>query len=381
MSRYGWSPYVPVATRRAQALKKMAKLQKKGTNIQPVKIEGRKIARTFWGETWCDHLESFSDYANRLPRGRTYVRNGSVCHLDITKGEVNALVSGSSLYKVNITIKTLAKKKWSDVKKRCAGQIGSLLELLQGKISENMMTVVTDRQKGLFPSPKEINLECDCPDWAVMCKHVAAVLYGVGARLDEKPELLFLLRGVDHNDLISAEVGVAAATEKAKGGRKRIAADSLSDVFGIEMSEEGAAAKKKPSRHQKQPASKSRKTSKGAVKQTVKRKTKTNQKSPRIKKPTTSRKVTAKGTTRTATNTRSVTGKAIAQLRGKFGLSQSQFAKLLNVSTSSVGNWERKRGKLAFQPRTLEAWEEAKGLTKQQAERKIKVTVHGLIQR
>ena len=225
-----------VAARRVRALKKMEKLRKKGLDIRPVQIEGRKIARTFWGEAWCDQLESFSDYDNRLPRGRTYVRNGSVCHLDVAKAEVNAMVGGSELYTVKVVIKTLPRKKWKAVKNRCAGQIGSLLELLQGRLSKNVMSVVTDRKKGLFPLPGEINMQCSCPDWAVMCKHVAAVLYGVGARLDEEPELLFLLRGADHEELISAEVGVAAAAAGSKGRRRRIADDALEDVFGIEMS-------------------------------------------------------------------------------------------------------------------------------------------------
>src|SRR5208282_4087671 len=170
-----WKPYVPVAQRRRQAEKKMEALRKKGANIQPVRIEGRKIAKTFWGEAWCDHLESFSDFANRLPRGRTYVRNGSVCHLEISEGKIEAKVSGSELYTIRIQIKTLPAKKWNDVKQRCTGQIGSLLELLQGNLSSQVMEVVSDRQNGLFPLPGEISLDCSCPDWAEMCKHVAAV--------------------------------------------------------------------------------------------------------------------------------------------------------------------------------------------------------------
>lgn len=234
--RYGWRPYVPVAKRRQRAAKKMQQLRKKGMEILPVEIEGLKIATTFWGEAWCTHLESFSDYANRLPRGRTYVRNGSVCHLGIAKGEVKAMVNGSELYNVTVTITPLAKAKWSAVKKRCAGQIGSLLELLRGELSTSVMSVVTDRHRGLFPLPKEISLQCSCPDWAVMCKHVAAVLYGVGARLDEKPELLFLLRGVDHDELIGAETEAAAGRVVQRGGkRKRIADQDLADVFGIDV--------------------------------------------------------------------------------------------------------------------------------------------------
>ena len=235
--RYQWAPYVSVAERRTKAQREMAKLRKKGVDIQPIEIDGRKIARTFWGQAWCDHLESFSDFANRLPRGRAYVRNGSVCHLRIAEGRVEAIVSGSDLYEIEVDITPLAPKKWTQVKRHCAGQIGSLLELLQGKLSSSVMGVVTDRRKGLFPAPREISLDCDCPDWATMCKHVAAVLYGVGARLDEQPELLFLLRGVDHEELITAEAAVDGVTGR-RGGRKRIARGDLADVFGIDLADD-----------------------------------------------------------------------------------------------------------------------------------------------
>jgi uncharacterized Zn finger protein len=238
---YGdWAPYVPVAERRRRAKKKMDALRKKGVDIQPVEIEGRKIAKTFWGEAWCDHLESFSDFENRLPRGRTYVRNGSVCHLAISKGEVEAKVSGSELYTVKINIKTLPPKKWNTLKSRCSGQIGSLLELLQGKLSDHVMESVTDRQEGLFPLPNEISLKCSCPDYAVMCKHVAAVLYGVGARLDAKPELLFTLRGVSHDDLIQADAEKAVAKATTRGKSKRLKTSEIGDVFGIEMESDDA---------------------------------------------------------------------------------------------------------------------------------------------
>jgi uncharacterized Zn finger protein len=239
-----WKPYVSVAERRRRAMKKMDALRKKGVDIRPVQIEGRKIAQTFWGEAWCHHLESFSDYENRLPRGRTYVRNGSVCHLAINQGQIEAHVSGSELYNVHITIKTLAAKKWSDVKSRCTGQIGSLIELLQGNLSDHVMQVVTDRQTGLFPLPGEIALRCSCPDSAKMCKHVAAVLYGVGSRLDHQPELLFKLRGVDHEELIAADAAAAVSAATSGGTTKRLAAGELSDVFGIDLD---AASAERPS--------------------------------------------------------------------------------------------------------------------------------------
>jgi uncharacterized Zn finger protein len=228
---YGRRPYVPVAKRREQTAKKMNNFCKKGKTIEPVSIEGRKITRTFWGNAWCQHIESFSDYENRLPRGRTYVRNGSVCHLSIQKGKIEGMVSGSELYNIRGEIKPLSKNSWKQMKTRCSGHIGSVLELLQGKISDNIMSVVTDTKHGLFPSPKEIQLSCDCPDWAELCKHLAAVLYAIGARLDESPELLFALRNVDHNELISTNIQIPSA------GKRRVISGDVADVFGVELSE------------------------------------------------------------------------------------------------------------------------------------------------
>lgn len=235
MSWWSYQPYVPVAERRAKALLKMRKLTKKGQKFLPVEIVGRKIATTFWGKAWCDNLESYSDFASRLPRGRTYVRNGSVLDLQIEPGQVTALVCGSELYRIKITIKPLAQPKWKTVKTKCSQQIGSLVELLQGSLSKNVMEIVTAHDHGLFPAPREIEMSCSCPDWAEMCKHVAATLYGVGSRLDHQPQLLFALRQIDHMELISQ---VSMPIVKPKTGKKKtIQASDLADVFGIELDE------------------------------------------------------------------------------------------------------------------------------------------------
>lgn len=232
---WGWRPYVPVAQRRAEAARKMEKLRRKGLNIQPVNIEGREIAHTFWGQAWCEHLEGFSDFANRLPRGRTYVRNGSVCHLDIQEGRISAKVSGSELYDVNISIDPLPKSRWKRLLSLCTGQVESALELLQGRLSDRVMSTVTNRERGLFPGPREIGMNCSCPDWASMCKHVAAVLYGTGARLDEHPELLFRLRGVDYQDLLTG-ASVKTVISRASPKRGRILAEEeVGNVFGIDL--------------------------------------------------------------------------------------------------------------------------------------------------
>jgi uncharacterized Zn finger protein len=379
MDWYGWRPYVPVAARRARAWSKMEKLRKKGVCIQPVEIAGRKIAQSFWGQAWCDHLEKFSDYANRLPRGRTYVRNGSVCHLEIAQGTVNAMVSGSELYNVNIEIKKLPAKKWENVKKRCAGQISSLLELLQGKLSKSVMAVVTDRDQGLFPNPGEISLHCSCPDWAVMCKHVAAVLYGVGARLDEKPDLLFLLRGVDHEELITEEAGIAAVSSVSRtDGAMRIAESELSHLFGIEMTEEEEGAPKKTAakrvvsaRKVKKPIPRtltrklrSRPSQKKAPKATAKpAKKKVKDRARPAGEGTRSSAATRKSLAKAkeampvAPKKRVVTGKTVANLRKKMNMTKAQFARLIEVSPATINNWENSERPLNLRARTQKAWE------------------------
>ena len=228
---YGFRPYLSVAARRAQAVRAVAKLQKKGRTISPVAIEGRKIARTFWGEAWCDNLERYSDYANRLSRGRTYVRNGSVVDLQVAPGSVTALVSGSTMYDVKVTVGPVPRACWNAICKDCSGAIDSLVELLQGRFSNGVMTRLCEQKTGLFPSPKDIHFTCSCPDWASMCKHVAAVLYGIGARLDQQPALLFTLRKVNQQDLIAKAGSDLAKKRKApvwrEGARER---QSLGDV-------------------------------------------------------------------------------------------------------------------------------------------------------
>ncbi len=237
MSRYGgygYGRYVSVAERRAKAAKTVDKLRASGRIIKPVEIAGRAIAKSFWGKAWCTNLESYSDYENRLPRGRTYARNGSVLDLQIKAGRIEALVNGSDLYKVSVQITALSSVRWREIRSACAGQIDSLVELLSGTLSKGVMEVVSRRDDGLFPSPSEIKLSCSCPDWAVMCKHVAATLYGVGARLDHEPGMLFILRGVDPADLIEEAIDHGVARPSRARGRT-LDNDNLSSVFGVDI--------------------------------------------------------------------------------------------------------------------------------------------------
>ena len=234
---HGWGHHVSVAEKRRQAQRKISELKKKGRPIAPVTIEGRTIARNFWGKAWCGNLERYSDFASRLPRGRSYVRNGCVVDLQITAGKIAAKVSGQKLYDVSISITPVIAKRWQAICRDCSGTIDSLVELLQGRLAKSVMDRVCQEGDGLFPAPNEIKLSCTCPDWADMCKHVAATLYGVGARLDEAPRLLFVLRGVDESELL---VGTGREITHSKPALDASAVLNDGDVaalFGIEMAD------------------------------------------------------------------------------------------------------------------------------------------------
>jgi uncharacterized Zn finger protein len=233
--------YVPAAERRRRAAAEVAKLARKGLVPSPVVIEGRDLATTFWGGAWCQHLESLADLATRLPRGRTYARNGSVVHLEIARGLVRAFVSGTELYEAEIRIRPLEPARWKAVRRACAGRIATAVELLSGKLSSAVMAVLCDRETGIFPATGELDMRCSCPDEAWLCKHLAAVLYGVGARFDRAPDLLFTLRGVDVSELVR-DAGDASAITAAAGGGTAIPDEHLAEIFGIELEVSSPAA-------------------------------------------------------------------------------------------------------------------------------------------
>lgn len=235
MSYFGWKPYVPVAKRRVQAEQANAKAKKTGKGYAPVTVNGRTIAKTFWGKAWCSNLEAYSDYSNRLPRGRSYVCNGSVVDLKIAPGKVLAKVMGSRLYTVEIHVDAVPAQRWKALAKDCTDSIGSLVALLQGTFSKPVMQQLCKPDTGLFPAPKQIHFNCSCPDSAAMCKHIAATLYGVGARLDTQPELLFTLRQVDAADLVRQAAERAVNTRQRPTKVRVIEDAALSELFGIEL--------------------------------------------------------------------------------------------------------------------------------------------------
>jgi uncharacterized Zn finger protein len=257
----GWPRYVSAGERRKKAARETAKLRKKGHALSPVVITGRKIAATFWGKAWCENLESYRDFENRLPRGRSYVRHGSVVDLQIGPREVTALVTGSSLYKVSITIAAVPARQWQSICRDCAGSIDSLVELLHGRLSKAVMDRLCRQQHGLFPKPSQITFDCSCPDYASMCKHVAATLYGVGARLDELPELLFRLRAVNENDLVVG-LDTALPTSKMTPASQKVLRDTdVAELFGIDMEVSAETSRTRPS-----PAPPSKTTAKKSAK-------------------------------------------------------------------------------------------------------------------
>lgn len=258
----GWSNYdhsfyprrPNSAERRATAAREAKRMEKKGSAARPIEIEGRQIAKTFWGKAWCTHIECLSDFSSRLDRGRTYVRNGSVFHLDITPGKVVARVAGSEIYNITVGIEPLGKVQWQRIKQACAGQITSAVELLSGKLSDATMRMLTDPVTGMFPPARDFDTDCSCPDFARLCKHLAAVLYGVGARLDAAPELLFTLRGVDPTELLSSAATGLVTAPKGKSTKKTVSATDLADVFGIELAtdeEPTPAVEAKPAKTKK----------------------------------------------------------------------------------------------------------------------------------
>ncbi len=245
MSFRGFPKYVHHAVKKERAERKLVQLKKK-QNVSPVILEGGVLARTWWGKAWNRNLESYADYTNRIGRGRSYVRCGAVLDLQVNAGEIKALVQGSRAkpYSVAITIKKLNKNTWKLAASACAGKLESLEELLSGKFPKSLEEMFMQRNTGLFPSPREIKFDCSCPDWASMCKHVAATLYGIGARLDEDPTLFFTLRGVDTADLINQTVSNKAEDLLKKASKKSsrvIEGADLSAVFGLDLAEEASS--------------------------------------------------------------------------------------------------------------------------------------------
>lgn len=333
---FGFGDYVPVAQQRKDAQATIAKLQKKGKILDPVEPFNGKIAHSFWGMKWCENLDTYADMEYRAQRGRRYVRTGRVCHLEIAPGLVKAMVNGTRLYNVTINVDPIGERQWESIRALCAKNIGSLVELLQGKIADNIMEFVSKQDNGLFPAPGQIHFSCSCPDFALMCKHVAATLYGIGRRLDTRPDLLFTLWGVDPNDLVQAEIDLPEP--EAEMG-------NLSEIFGIDLDlgEANATVVAETRPLETKPISAKPAAAKAVSAKPTRQKSKTRQKTTAPGKP--------------PFNPERPTGKAIKNLRALARLSQTAMASELGVSLGTIARWEHSAS-LRLQTRSVKALSE-----------------------
>lgn len=216
---------------RKRAEEKAAELAAEGMELHPVTASGRNLAKKFWGKEWMKSLAACEVYGMRLAPGRTYLRYGCVLDVKAAPGRIDALVMGEHLYEVRVHAAPPDEEALARLRARCAGHIGSWIDLLKGNLSPELLEILCDPEGGLFPAPEEWRFSCSCPDWADLCKHASAVLYAFGVMLDEQPELLFTLRGMD------ASVLIPKAPEAVPGGEDALDKDagSLSDMFGIRL--------------------------------------------------------------------------------------------------------------------------------------------------
>ena len=345
-----WYPrYVPVDEQRARAVSEIQELRARGVVVQPIELRGRTLAQNFWGRHWCEHLESFSEYAARLAHGRAYVRNGSVCHLAIEAGGVDAMVVGSALHRVSIRIRRLQQPAWAAIRRACAGRVPSLPDLHQGRLPDRVIEVVTDRDTGLFPQPGEIVHACDCPDRTPMCKHAAAALSGVGSRLDNDPELLFLLRGVDETELIADETAPPPDATADPGTGTTLDADfGTGNGVGVRLSAAetpttvGPAGSGPPVFDMPLPVEPAPRKAKKTL-------------TYRPPSPIASLPLNMPSHTGSPATGFRPTGEMVARLRDECGCSVAEFADLIQVTSTTVRRWETTSGPLSLHARPWEA--------------------------
>jgi len=343
-----WYPrYVPVDAQRARTVSEINRLLARGVKLQPVELRGRTVARNFWGTRWCAHIESFSEYAARLAHGRAYLRNGCVCHLSIAPGGVDAMVIGSALYHVSLRIRPLKRAAWLAIATACAARIGSMQELRQGRFSDDIAEIVTDRDSGVFPQPQGMVASCECGDGPTMCKHAAAVLSGIGSRLDDSPELLFLLRGVDETELLAAEPA-APRDRVAAGGLEASPTNGAPVLSAADSSAVNApvAAQSKAF-----PAAGAPRSSDSAAVSRQLKKTLTY----RPPAPTAARRRPTPADLADKAAGFLPTGAMVAALREQCGCSVAEFADLIQVTETTVRRWEATRGPLNLRARPWEA--------------------------
>ncbi|MGE3271568.1 MAG: SWIM zinc finger family protein [Chloroflexota bacterium] len=187
---------------------------------------GPELATTWWARRWMAALDGFG-WAGRLSRGRSYARNGRVLDVEFSRGAIRARVQGSERqpYRVEMSVERFPDQVWDRVIGALARQALYAAKLLAGELPAEIVQLCDTAEAPLFPShPNDITMKCSCPDWAVPCKHVAAVHYALAAELDRDPFLLFRLRGRTREELTAALR--ARRSSFGSAGAARMAAES-----------------------------------------------------------------------------------------------------------------------------------------------------------
>ena len=210
-----------------------------------VKIDGKVISSSWWGQMWCRNIENYSNIRNRLERGRTYIRQNTVKSLSISNNCAESQVQGHSKepYRVIINIKTIEKSKYDNILNKCENSVDNLESLMTGSFPKEYQQFFTDEEYGLFPKSNEIDYNCTCLDYEKnmhMCKHIAATMYAIGNKLDNDPLIFFKLRGIDisefSNKILKKETEFVWNNINGESNRK-INSNDISFLFGVDCDE------------------------------------------------------------------------------------------------------------------------------------------------
>ncbi len=190
-----------------------------------------QFGQSWWAKRWIQVLESFTIGA-RLGRGRSYARSGQVLSIDIEEGLVKAKVQGSrsTPYQITIQVKTLDKADWGKLIGILSKQVIFAAKLLAGEMPENIEDAFVEAKLTLFPDKRgDLKTDCSCPDWSNPCKHIAAVYYLLGEEFDRDPFLIFKLRGMERQTLLSLLSGSEAAAKKPRGRKGSAVSEGVSE--------------------------------------------------------------------------------------------------------------------------------------------------------
>lgn len=163
------------------------------------------IGESWWSRRFVDVLESFA-LGTRLTRGRSYARAGQVLAIDVAPGVVTAEVQGSrpKPYRVKIGLRPFPKPVWRRIEETLSAQALYSARLLAGDLPPELEQVFAEVGAPLFPTGiGDLDLTCNCPDYAVPCKHLAATFYLLAEAFDADPFRILHWRGRDRAGLLA----------------------------------------------------------------------------------------------------------------------------------------------------------------------------------